>query len=37
LPKPFQGIPIVFISAALMGLAFFGFTGIITGLKANLG
>ena len=26
-PKPFQGIPIAFIVASLMSLAFFGFSG----------
>ncbi len=29
-PKAFQGVPIAFICAGLMGLAFFGFVGIIT-------
>jgi electron transport complex protein RnfA len=36
-PKPFQGVPIVFISASLMALAFFGFAGMMGGLKANFG
>lgn len=28
-PKPFQGYPIVLITAGLMAIAFFGFTGLI--------
>lgn len=29
IPEPFQGTPIVLITAALMSIAFFGFSGII--------
>ena len=29
IPKPFQGMPIVLVTAGLMALAFFGFSGII--------
>lgn len=29
-PKPFQGFPIAFITAGLIGLAFTGFAGLIT-------
>ena len=29
IPKSFQGVPIVIISAALMSIAFFGFSGVI--------
>jgi electron transport complex protein RnfA len=37
LPKAFQGVPIAFICTGMMALAFLGFTGMIGGLKANLG
>jgi len=37
LPKAFQGMPIAFICTGLMALAFFGFAGMIGGLKANIG
>ena len=37
LPKAFQGVPIAFICTGLMALAFFGFAGMIGGLKANIG
>jgi len=30
LPKAFQGVPIAFICAGLMGLAFFGFAGFVS-------
>jgi electron transport complex protein RnfA len=29
-PKPLEGIPIAFITASLMALAFLGFTGLVT-------
>ena len=29
IPKPFQGTPIVLVSAGLMAIAFTGFTGVI--------
>ena len=29
IPKAFQGMPIVLITAGLMAIAFFGFAGII--------
>ena len=29
IPKPFKGLPIAFIVASLMSLAFFGFAGMI--------
>lgn len=29
IPKPFQGMPIVLLTAGLMSIAFFGFSGII--------
>ena len=29
-PKSFQGVPIVIVSAALMSIAFFGFSGVIS-------
>lgn len=29
IPKSFQGVPIVIVSAALMAIAFFGFSGLI--------
>ena len=28
IPRPFQGFPIVMVTAALMSIAFFGFAGI---------
>jgi electron transport complex protein RnfA len=31
-PKPFQGLPITLISAAILSLAFFGFNGIVENL-----
>ena len=29
IPKPFKGYPIVLVTAGLMAIAFFGFTGLI--------
>ena len=29
IPKPFQGMPIVLLTAGLMSIAFFGFSGLI--------
>ena len=29
IPKPFQGVPIVLLTAGLMSIAFFGFSGLI--------
>ena len=29
IPKPFQGAPIVLLTACLMAIAFFGFSGLI--------
>jgi len=37
LPRAFQGVPIAFICTGIMALAFLGFTGMVSGLKANLG
>jgi electron transport complex protein RnfA len=31
-PKPFQGLPITLISAAILSLSFFGFNGIVENL-----
>ena len=31
-PKPFSGIPITLISASIVALAFYGFSGIITNI-----
>jgi len=31
-PKPFQGLPITLISAAILSLAFFGFNGVVESL-----
>ena len=28
-PKPFQGTPIVLVTAGLMAIAFFGFSGLL--------
>jgi electron transport complex protein RnfA len=30
LPKSFQGVPIAFVSASLMALAFMGFSGMVS-------
>ena len=36
-PRSFKGVPVAFICTGLMALAFFGFAGMLGGLKMNFG
>lgn len=37
LPRAFRGVPIAFVCTGFMALAFFGFAGMLGGLKAHFG